>query len=225
MPIAAGILGGGALSAAGGIGSALIGSGASQKASQQQTMMGLLGLQQQQQMFNTAKAAISPYSDAGASVLPTLQSLLTPGKSQTDTLSKLPGFQFASQWGNLATTNALAAQGLGGSAGPLAKGISDYNNGLAQTYWGQDAGALQNFANMGSSAAGALGGVASNCGNRLGNTIQGLGQSQAAGTLGSANALSSGLQGATGALGNAGMIYGLSGLYGKNTPAASTVSY
>ena len=224
MPIAAGILGGGALSAAGGIGSALIGANASQKASQQQTSMGLLGLMQQMQMFNTAKAAISPYSDAGASVLPTLQSLLTPGKSQTDTLSKLPGFQFASQWGNLATTNALAAQGLGGSAGPLAKGISDYNNGLAQTYWGQDVGALQNFANMGAGAAGALGGVATNFGNMLGSTIQGLGQSQAAGTLGSANALSTGLQSTAGALGNASMLYGLSGLYGKNTPAASTVS-
>jgi hypothetical protein len=143
-----------------------------------------------------------------------LQSLLTPGPSQTATLSQLPGFQFQSQYGTMATTNALAARGLGGSTGPLAMGISNYNQGLAGTSFSSLVNALQAYGNMGTSAAGSLasaagtagsnvGNLTANTNNTIGTTETNLGNASAAGILGSANALSSGLTGAASSTTNA----------------------
>lgn len=137
------------------------------------------GLGNQANYFNTAQSAygaaqnaLAPYAQAGQSVLPTLQGLLTPGANQSALLAQTPGFQFASQYGTKAATNALASKGLGASAGPLATAISQYNNGLASTTWGNVVGSLQNYANLGSTAAGgmasssnAFAGIAGNAGN------------------------------------------------------------
>ena len=213
MPVAAG------LSAAGSIGSALIGSNASQAASSQQSLAGILGLQMQQSRFNTAQSALSPYYSAGQSALPTLQALLTPGQS-AQMLQNMPGFQFQSQYGTMAAKNALSAQGLGGSAGPLATAVSNYNQGLAGTYYGNTVNALQNFVNTGAGAASSLAGNAINSGNAMAGTAGNIGSSQASGTLGSANALSGGLGGIanTAALSSLlGGQNGAGGLYGNIT--------
>lgn len=199
MPVGAAI--GGGLGAIGSIGGALIGSSASKNAAAQQTALGQQALGQQQSMFNTAQNALNPYITSGQSVLPTLQALLTPGTSAS-TLSQMPGFQFQSQYGTKAATNALSAR-TGASAGPLATAISQYNNGLAGTTWGNTVNALQGFANTGAGAAGSLAGNAIASGNSQANTLTGIGNAQAAGTLGSANALSGGLTGATSAGSNA----------------------
>lgn len=217
MPIGA-IIGGG-LGAIGSIGGALIGSSASKSASAQQVAEQQAALAQQQSMFNTAKGALNPYVQSGQSVLPTLQGLLTPGTS-AQTLSQMPGFQFQSQYGTMAATNALAARGQGASAGPLATAISQYNNGLAGTTWQNTVNALQGFANTGANAAGNLAGGAISSGNAQAGTLGNIGTAQAQGTLGSANALSGGLTGAAGGATNA-LLYnqlfsgsgGGSGLY------------
>lgn len=193
----------GGLGAAGSIGSALIGSSASQNAANAQLAAQQQALAQQQQMFGVAQGALSPFVTAGQSVLPTLQGLITPGPNQNALLSQTPGFQFAQQYGNIAATNALAARGLGASAGPVATALSQYNQGLAQNTWQTTINALQGYANMGSGAAGSLASAAIGSGNAQASTLTGMGQSQAAGILGSANAISSGLQGVTGAAGNA----------------------
>ena len=233
MPVGAAV--GGGLGALGSLGSAALGYFGSQKAAQTQANYGQQALGTLQSMFGTAQNAVQPFVSAGQSVLPTLQKLLTPGADQTATLSQLPGFQFQSQWGNLATSNALAARGLGGSTGPLAKAISDYNQGLAGTSFGNLTGMLQNFAGMGSSAASSLGGLASNFGNSMAGVTQGIGSSLASGILGGTNALSTGLQGATNAGGNAFLLSSLlsklgiggassgtgTSLYGSGTAAPS----
>jgi hypothetical protein len=200
-----------------GIGGGLLQAGAAQKASGQQQQAAQEALMMQQGMFNQANNALAPYYGAGAQVLPTLQGLLTPGASQTKTLEQLPGFQFQSQWGDLASTNQLAAQGLGGSGGPLGTALSNYNQGLAGTSFGTLTGMLQNYANMGEGAASSLGGVAANFSGQMGQAIQNYGNAGAAGSLGQANALSGGL----GSLGLAGLLAakggggnGLSGIYG-----------
>lgn len=153
----------------------------------------------QREMFQTAQGALQPYYTAGASALPTLQQLISPGQS-ANAISTLPGFQFQSQWGTLAAQNELTSQGLGGSGGPLAKAISDYNTGLAGTYLFNDVGALQNFANMGSGAASALAGNATAAGANMGQSAMGVGNAQASGILGGANAISGGLGSAGNAL-------------------------
>jgi hypothetical protein len=102
MPVSA------AISAAGSLGGAALNYFGTQGATKAQTALGQQALTQEQAMFQAAQGALNPYIGAGQSVLPTLQKLLTPGASQTATLSQVPGFQFQSQWSNQATTNALA---------------------------------------------------------------------------------------------------------------------
>lgn len=213
MPIGA------TIGAAGSLAGAAIGAYGSESAAKTQASALSQGLQVQQGMFNTANAALSPYYTAGQSVLPTLQSLLTPGASQTSTLSQLPGFQFQSQWGTTAAKNNLAAMGLGGSAGPLATAISQYNQGLAGTSFNNLVSQLQGFANTGAGAAGALSSAAINSGNAQASTLGSIGAAQASGTLGATNAISGGVTGAVNAatlpyLLNS--IQGNTGVYGNS---------
>lgn len=254
MPTTALIAGG--IGAAGSIGAAAIGANASSTASKQQAAAQQQALQQQQMLFNlglskqagyfdtaktafgTATNALAPYATAGTSVLPTLQGLLTPGTSAS-TLSQMPGFGFASQYGTMAATNALAAK-TGPSAGPLAAAVSQFNNGLASTTWQNTVNALQNYANTGANAAGGIATSANNfadiagsAGNAVlgasgvqaglqGGTIGNIGNAQASGTLGSANALAGGVTGATGSGSNAllyNQLFGNGGSGGLYTPA------
>lgn len=204
-----------------------------------------------QTAFGAAQSALNPYAQAGQSVLPTLQSLLTPGQSAA-TLAQMPGFQFASQYGTKAATNALAARGQGASAGPLATAISQYNNGLASQQYQSIVGNLQGFAGLGANAAGGIASSANNlasiygsagnadlgssiqAGNAQAGTIGNIGNAQASGTLGSANALAGGLTGTGNALSNAAIFNALGGggsnggLYSANAlangPSNSAIS-
>jgi hypothetical protein len=132
----------------------------------------------------------------------------------------------------MATTNALAARGLGGSTGPLAMGISNYNQGLAGTSFSGLVNALQAYGNMGTSAAGSLasaagqagsnvGNLTANTNNTIGTTETNLGNAQANGILGSANALSSGLIGASNSSTNALLLSKLLGGSGTGATAGS----
>jgi hypothetical protein len=203
MPTSALIMGG--LGAVGSIGSSIIGSNAAQQASSQQVAA-------QQQVLKMLQQTIGPLITQGqgiaGSALPTLEKLLTPGPSQTATLSQLPGFQFAQQWGQTAAQNAGTAMGLGGNTLTAA---SNYATGLAQQAFGNYTGSLQSLAqsglNLEGSAATALSGGSQ-------SALSSIGNAQAAGTLGSANAISSGLTGTTSSLGNAALLYGISNKFG-----------
>jgi hypothetical protein len=221
MPTTAAISAG--VGALGSVGSALIGSNASQNASSQQVAAQMAALAQQKALFQQglgvqsgyvgqASNALNPFISAGQGAAGTLSSLLTPGSSAS-TLSQMPGFNFQSQYGTMAATNALAAK-TGPSAGPLAAAISQFNNGLAGTQYFNTVGALQNLTNTGAGAGNALASVFGNAGNAAlgagvnegtvqGNTFGAIGNAQASGTLGSANALAGGLTGATGSASNA----------------------
>jgi hypothetical protein len=200
---AAGVLGATSLAGAG------IQALGAQSAAKQQQQGTQQAIQAQLAMFGQAQGALSPYYTAGQGVLPTLQSLLTPGTAAS-TLSQLPGFQFQSQWGTKQAQNTLAAEGLGGSTGPLAKAVSDYNNGLAGTYYGNYVQGAQNFANMGTGAAAALAGNSTAVGQGIGQSATAGGNALASGTLGTTNALAGGVSG----LGNA---YLLNSVLGSNS--------
>lgn len=160
--------------------------------------------------FSSQNALKGELSGGPGSVLETLQGLVTPGKSAS-VLATMPGFQFQQQYGTQAVTNALAKRGLGGSTGPLARGIGDYVTGLSGTYWKDAVNALQNFAglkigglqNLTNTGLGALQGLMGVGGQttQAGTTaLTNMGNAQAAGTLGSANALAGGLGGAANSL-------------------------
>lgn len=184
-------------------------------------------------MFLTGQAQLSPFYTAGQGALGdtwnaikgapgtvggTLNNLLTPGQSAA-ALSTMPGFQFASQYGTMAATNALAARGLAGGPGVVGRAVSDYNNGLAgqqyfntvgalQNAYGAQTGAMQNYVNTGANAAGSLLGGAISSGNAMASTQQNIGNALASGIVGTGNAISGGLTGSANAL-------ALGGLYGK----------
>lgn len=191
MPIGA------AIGAAGSIGAAGLGYLGSQQASKAQALQAQNALNTQTNMFQTGLNATQPFVQAGQSVLPTLQKLLTPGANQTDTLNQLPGFQFAQDWGQKAVQNLGTTLGLGGNT--LSAG-AQFATGTAQQGFGSLVNMLQSFANTGASAASSIFGNATQTGANMANTFTGLGNANAAGALGGANALSGGLQGATNAL-------------------------
>lgn len=221
MAVSAVIAGG--IGAAGSIGSALIGSSAAKSASAQQTQLGYSALANQQKMFQVSQDALNPFVQAGQSALPTQKALLTPGSNQTAALSQLPGFQFSSEYGTKAATNALAASGKA-SGGPLATAVSNYNQGLAGTQFGNFVNQIQAFINSGVTAGGALSGAAQGFSGQNTSTLTGIGAAQAAGTLGSANALSSGVQGGANSLTNALILGNIAGSNGGLYGGPGTVS-
>jgi hypothetical protein len=176
-------------------------------------------------MFLTAQNYLNPFITAGTNIYPslssevtgapgtfggTLQDLLTPGKS-ADVLATMPGFQFASKYGTMSATNALAARGLASSPGVVGRAISDYNTGLAgQQYfntvgalsgaYGQRVNALKGIFDTGANSAGNLAGGAISSGNAMGATQQTAANALASGVAGVGNALSGGLTSGTNAL-------------------------
>lgn len=163
-------------------------------ASDKQVAFGQQALGQQNALFNEGLSLNQPFINAGQGAASTLSSLLTPGPNQTNVLSQLPGFQFASDWGQKAVSNQATTTGLGGNA--LAAG-AQFATGLAQQNFGQYAGELQNLTDTGARAAGTALGGAVQQGGVVGNTLTGIGNASAAGTLGTTNAIAGGIGGAT----------------------------
>lgn len=166
------------------IGAGVIGGGAAiysaNKAASTQTALGNQAIAAEQNQFSTARGEAQPFIDSGQSVLPTLNKLLTPGADQTATLSQLPGFQFASDWGQRGVSNQGTVTGLGGNT--IAAG-AQFGTGLAQTNWNQFIAQLQGQAQLGASSAGTLGGQAIQTGGQIGSNLVGVGNAQAGATM------------------------------------------
>jgi hypothetical protein len=135
-----------------------------------------------------------------------------------------PGYQFRLQQGQEAT-NRMANMGGGLISGNALKGAEDYTQGLAsqeygnafnrfQTNRGNIYNTLAGIAGLGNAAYGTSASAGTSAANTIGNTIQGIGQAQAAGTVGASNAISGGLQ-------NAGNQYYLSQLLSNKTPGVN----
>jgi len=123
--VGAAILGAGAL----GAGATIY--GASQQADANKQAQQAI-LQGQQQSLGAINQYLAPYSNFGQQLQPTLSSLLTPGPSQTETLSKLPGFQFAR---DLAGYGIAAGAGKTGISGSTAVAGGNLESALASEYF------------------------------------------------------------------------------------------
>jgi hypothetical protein len=159
-------------------------------------------------MYAQNKALLNPYVQAGTNQLTQQQALLdpnnssgtlaqllkltTPGADQSATLAQTPGYQFTQGQGLLAVNNALAARGLGGSGGAVARGAANYTTGLAQNTWQNVVQALQstynsqlqggqNLINTGMQAGSSLAGVGQNTANAISGAQGYAGNAQAAG--------------------------------------------
>jgi hypothetical protein len=171
-----------------------------------QTSAANAAIANQKQMYGNNQQILSPFISGGASAIPQLQALLdpngggtlqsllgltAPGPNQNATLAQTPGYQFSLQQGQMGVNNALAARGLGGSGGAVAKGAAGYAEGLAGNTWQSVVQALQgtynsqlsgtqNLINSGEAAGGALAGVGTNTANSITGSLTGAGNAQAA---------------------------------------------
>lgn len=201
--VAAAILGGGALSA----GASIFGS---TRAANAQTNAANMASANSRYFFDQSKNLLSPFINAGTGAISQLQDfisptggstgnnllssiikLVSPGANMTDTLRQLPGYQFQEDQGTRAVMNRLAGRGLGGSPGAIAKGVSSFVTGLADSSWGDlvskalstfgaGTNALQGLVNTGGNAASSLSGTATSTAGSINNAITGAGNAQAA---------------------------------------------
>lgn len=241
--VAAAVLGAGALSAGASIWGA-------NKAVDSQTAAADKSIANQQQMYGSNKNILSPFINAGqagisqlqdwlnpaggaggSNALSSLLKLVTPGADMSSTLSQTPGYQFAQGQGTRGALNALAARGLGGSPGAIAKGVGNYVTGLAGNTWDsvvknllstfQTGGnALQGLVNTGVNAGGALAGVGGRTADSITGSLTGAGNAQAAG----ANATGAAIGGLGGSMTTAALLQQLQsggggGIYGAGGPA------
>ena len=202
----------------GGVGSAVAGSEASKATNNASNA----SVNEQNQALAQQAQLSAPYRALGQAAIPQLQTLLGIGNQQNSTQAQLdalrntPGYQFEQQQGQQQTVNAASAQGLSLSGNTL-EGLSQFNQGLADTTYQQTVGNLENTVNTGQAAAAGqaanVGNAASNISNTLtnqGNTQAGIDANEAAGI--------------TKAIGNASNQYVANQtLQGLNTPASGWV--
>jgi hypothetical protein len=198
------IIGGGAISALGGLGSGLIGANAASQASQAQLQAAQLAQQTQLGIFGQTQANLAPYMQAGNSALQQLASLfgLGPGgtgpnagtaAAATSALTKYPGYQFGLQQGVSALDASAASQGLLLSGNQLTAAQQYGQNYAMQNAWNPYVSQLNTLAGSGQNAAAGLGAIGANTGSSVANSQLAGGQAAASGIVGSANALTSGL--------------------------------
>jgi hypothetical protein len=183
----------------------------------------------QWQQFQQMQQNLQPYMQLGSGSIPGLQAQLgrlggmnfsfNPTEQQ---LEQTPGYQFTLQQGLKGVDNAVSAKGLNLSGAQM-KGIGQYTTGLAdQTYQQQYQNALQSFmtnygiqsdqynrlsglVGLGQNAAAGVGNAGLQTANTAGNFLTSGANAQAAGTIGSANAINAGL----GSAAQGGLLYSL----------------
>lgn len=183
--------------------------GAYQASQQQQAQIknaqGLMG-----DVYNQSSAMQQPWVQGGQQSLQQLLRGLQSGAFNTtvnpETLASDPGYQFQLQQGQQALERSAAARG-GLNSGGFAKGLSQYNQGLAATQF-QNAwqrqfqqnqanfGNLFNTAGMGQNSAQNLGALGQGYSNAMAGLYGALGNAQAAGTMGVTNGISGGVRSA-----------------------------
>lgn len=139
-----------------------------------------------------------------------------------DQAAQTPGYQFTLNQGLKAAQSSAAARGLGTSGAAL-KGASTYATGLADSTYNDvyqralntfntnyksasdNAARMQGMVSNGQNASAGLGALGAQTSGSIANTLMSGANAQAAGTIGSANALTSAL----GGMGNNAMFYGM----------------
>lgn len=217
IPTAVMIAGGAA--AAGGAASAYIGSQAAKSAARTQATAATLASNNQLKMFEENKALLSPFVSAGTASLESAKALMgLPGANGgvpdsagiQKALEATPGYQFTKQQGQESVQNSFAAQGLGTSGAAL-KGAGQFVTGLAnQTYEARLADYL-GLAGSGQNAAAATAGLGATATARASDYATSGAAATAAGTIGSANAITGGLNSALSGISQATLLGSLSG--------------
>jgi hypothetical protein len=206
-------------------------------------------------MFNTEQANEAPYMQTGAGAAGQLNNLLGIGSQSSGTNAagaygslnapfnaqtfqqQSPQYQFNLQQGAQGTLNQSASS-QGAESGAALSGLMSFNQGYAnnaynsafqnyQTQQNNVFNRLSGLATLGSNAGSNSATGASQFSSSIGNTTSSIGASQAAGTVGAANAITGGLtSGANAFYGqnalNQILSQGSTVQYGPGTTAAGT---
>lgn len=189
-----------------GAGAAIVGgvmsSNASKHAADQQAFQQQQGLDFQKSVYGNTMTNLGPFIGGGQSAL---QSLLgfygLPGgdaggaAASFNQFTGLPAYQFPLQQGTLAMNRQLASSGLIGSGAALRD-----SNALAQGYASQGFGSylsgLSGLTNMGQNSAVMTGSQGNAAATTMLQGYTGIGNAQAAGTIGANNGITQGIQNA-----------------------------
>ena len=228
------------VSAALSIGGSLIGGvmsgNAAQDAANTQAQAGAAAQQQLLGIGKNVSGMYTPYQQTGQLGLNNLNQMANSGylsnqfNNQDLNANMIPNYAF--QLGQGQQTNLAGANATGGLVGGNAmKGLQDYtqnyagnayqnafNNYQAQrtNLYNQNAG----LAGIGQNAVTGSGNAQLGIGTQISNITQGIGNAQAAGTIGAANAYS----GAIGGMGSGAALYGLLGNQNNLTGLQNTIS-
>lgn len=212
--VMAGVIMGGASLASG-----FMGSQASKDAARRQQQAAREALALQREMFERQQANLEPFRASGLQAQNRLMSMLgLSNDPQAEGYGSLardfsmqdfeqdPGYAFRMSEGLKALERSAAGRG-GAASGAAMKGITQYGQNLASQEY-QNAfnrymanrqarlSPLQNLMGMGANAAAGLSSAAGQFGQIAGQTYGDIGNAQAAGIMGSANALAGGIGGA-----------------------------
>lgn len=197
MPVA------GSLAIAGAtVGSSLISANASQNAADAQANAADKAAQVQWDMYNQTRSDLAPFTQTGVGAAHTLASLFglnrnglnpTTMKRAQLALANYPGYQFALNQGVQALDRSAASRGLLLSGGQM-KDLTTFGQGLASQTFGNMFSQLYQLAGLGESAGAQTGAFGQQAGANIGNSYMAAGQAQAAGDIGTANAINSGIQ-------------------------------
>lgn len=211
MSFVAVAIGGGALLSAG------VGVYSANKAADTQANAANNALSFETNQYNTQQKNFAPYLQSGSDATYSLDKLLgvgPNGQSQTPDYSGFansPDYQFASDQGNLQTVRQANAQGLNLSGGML-KDLSTFNNGLASQQYNSYYNKLMGLSAQGQASAAGSATAGTAAAGQIGNTTQAVGQAQASGIVGGANAITGGV--------NSGISNSLLATYLGKSPSA-----
>lgn len=190
------------ITAAGAVGSSLIGASAANSAAKKQSKAAKKAAKIQQDALNQQLALSKPYVNAGTNALAQYQKLAPYKDFGMAQFKADPGYQFRLSEGLKAIERSAAAKGLLQSGGTL-KGIEQYGQNLASDeyqnafgrYLTEREARMNPYSFLIGIGQGAAAGQASNIGATGANLAEialAKGNAQAAGTMGAVNALSQG---------------------------------
>lgn len=211
---------GAVIAAGGGLLSASIGAYASNSAANKQADAANNALNFQKQQYETSQANFKPYLDIGKGATYTLGQLTGTGPNGQQDFSsffKDPSYSFAQSQGELGIERGANARGLNLSGGTL-KDLSTFNSGLASQQYGNYFNRLMGLSQLGQASAAGAAANGTAAAGQVGNSMQAVGQAQASGMIGGANAITGGINsGTSNAL--------LAGYLGKNASGYGSPSY
>lgn len=216
-PVTALVAGGSALAGS------LISSNAAKSAASTQANAANHAADLQQQNLQQTRESLQPFINSGYGAQTSLNNMLGIGApTNGDTYGSLtqpfnadtwakwkdPGYDFQLQQGQQALQNSQAAKD-GALSGGALKDLIGFNQGMANTayqnafsrYMNQNDATFQRLSSvlgLGENAAAGLGNTGAQVTSNIGNTITSGANAQAAGTVGSANAISGGINNAAG---------------------------